>query len=324
MLAATRLATAVVLLLLAAPLAAEAQPVRQPYHIGVLFPEAVNPTTLGALREGLKDLGIVEGAQVVVLTRAAEGDPARLPTLARDLVALPVDMIVAASVQAALAAKGATRRIPIVAVYVFDPVKAGLVTSLARPGGNVTGLSAMATDYVGKMLEVLREAAPRAQRIAVLGDPRNPSYAAYWQELESLVPQMPLKAYPVRRGEEITSAYSAIAAGPSTALFVMHQPFTWVHRQQIVDLARSNRLIAVYGTRDYVEAGGLLGYGVSLIDVWKRAAVYVDKIRRGARPADLPVEQPTKFELVINLQTAKALGVTIPQSLLLRADQVIE
>jgi putative tryptophan/tyrosine transport system substrate-binding protein len=310
--------------ILAAPPASEARPVRQLYRIGVLFPEAVNPTTLGALRQGLKDLGIVEGAQVVVLTRSAEGDPARLPTLARDLVAIPVDVIVAASVQAALAAKGATRRIPIVAVYVFDPVKAGLVTSLARPGGNVTGLSAMATDYVGKMLQVLREAAPRADRIAVLGDPRNPSYAAYWQELQSLVPEIPLKAYPVRRGEEITSAYSAIAAVPSTALFVMHQPFTWVHRQQIVDLARSNRLIAVYGTRDYVVAGGLLAYGVSLIDVWQRAAVYVDKIRRGVSPADLPVEQPTKFELVINLKTAKALGLTIPPALLLRADQVIE
>jgi putative ABC transport system substrate-binding protein len=135
---------------------------------------------------------------------------------------------------------------------------------------------------------------------------------------------MPLKVYPVRRAEEITNAYSAIAAVPSTALFVMHQPFTWVHRQQIVDLARSNRLIAVYGTRDYVEAGGLLGYGVSLIDVWKRAAVYVDKILKGAKPAYLPVEQPTRFELVVNLKTAKAIGLTIPPSLLLRADQVIE
>jgi putative ABC transport system substrate-binding protein len=310
--------------LLAAPLAAEAQSVRQLYRIGVLFPEAVNPTILGALRQGLKDLGIVEGTHVVVLARTAEGDPDRLPTLARDLVGIPVDVIVASSAQASLAAKSATRRIPIVAVYVFDPVKAGLVTSLARPGGNVTGLSAMATDYVGKMLQVLREAAPRADRIAVLGDPRNPSYAAYWQELQSLVSGMPLRAYPVRRVEEITSAYSAIAAVPSTALFVMHQPFTWVHRQQIVDLARSNRLIAVYGTRDYVEAGGLLAYGVSLIDVWKRAAVYVDKILKGAKPADLPVEQPTKFELVINLKTAKALGLTIPQSLLVRADEVIQ
>jgi putative ABC transport system substrate-binding protein len=182
----------------------------------------------------------------------------------------------------------------------------------------------MATDYVGKMLQVLREAAPRADRIAVLGDPRNPAYAAYWQELQSLASAMPLRAYPVRRAEEMTSASAAIAAVPSTALFGMHQPFTWVHRQQIVDLARSNRLIAVYGTRDYVEAGGLIGYGVSLIDVWKRAAVYVDKIRRGASPADLPIEQPTKFELVINLKTAKALGLTIPPSLLLRADQVIE
>lgn len=310
--------------LLVVPLAAEAQPVRQLYGIGVLFPEAVNPTTLGALRQALKDLGIVEGAQFVVLSRSAEGDPARLPTLARDLVAIPVDVIVAASAQAALAAKSATRRIPIVAVYVFDPVKAGLVTSLARPGGNVTGLSAMATDYVGKMLQVLREVAPRTHRIAVLGDPRNPSYAAYWQELESLVAEMPLKAYPVRRGEEIASAYSAIAATPSTALFVMHQPFTWVHRQQIVDLARSNRLIAVYGTRDYVEAGGLIGYGVNLIEVWKRAALYVDKILKGAKPADLPVEQPTRFELVINLKTARALGLTIPPALLQRADQVLE
>jgi putative ABC transport system substrate-binding protein len=308
----------------AAPLAAEAQPVRQLYRIGVLLSEAVNPTILGALRQGLKDLGIVEGTHFVVLVRAAAGDPDRLPTLARDLVGMPVDVIVAGAAQASLAAKSATRHIPIVAVYVFDPVKAGLVTSLARPGGNVTGLSAMASDYVGKMLQVLKEAAPRADRIAVLGDPRSPSYAAYWQQLQSLVSGMPLRAYPVRRAEEITSAYSAIAAVPSTALYVMHQPFTYVHRQQIVDLARSNRLIAVYGTRDYVEAGGLLGYGVSLIDVRKRAAVYVDKILKGAKPADLPVEQPTKFELVVNLKTAKVLGLTIPPSLLLRADHVIE
>jgi putative ABC transport system substrate-binding protein len=257
--AAVKGIAALVLAVLAVPVAVGTQPAQQLYRIGVLFPEAVNPATLDALRQGLKDLGIVEGTQVVVLARAAEGDPARLPILARDLVSIPVDVIVAASVQAALAAKGATRQIPIVAVYVFDPIRAGLVSSLARPGGNVTGLSAMATDYVGKMLQLLREVAPRAQRIAVLGDPRNPSYAPYWQELESLVADLPLKAYPVRRREEITSAYSSIASVPATALFVMHQPFTWVHRQQIVDLARSNRLVAVYGTRDYVEAGGLLG-----------------------------------------------------------------
>lgn len=315
---------AIALALLVVPVAVAAQPAQQLYRVGVLFPEAVNPTTLGVLRQGLKDLGIDDGKRVVVLARSADGDPARLPALARDLVSVPVDVIVAASVQAALAAKSATRQIPIVAVYVFDPIKAGLVSSLARPGGNVTGLSAMATDYVGKMLQVLREVAPRAQRIAVLGDPRNPSYEAYWQELESLAPDLPLKAYPVRRREDIASAYSAIAAVPSTALFVMHQPFTWVHRQQIVDLARSNRLIAVYGTRDYVEAGGLLAYGVSLIDVWKRAAVYVAKIHRGASPGDLPFEQPTKFELLINLKTARALRVTIPSSLLLQADQTIE
>jgi putative tryptophan/tyrosine transport system substrate-binding protein len=321
--AVAKIIVAVVLALLTVPIAAEGQPAQQLYRIGVLFTEAVNPTTLDVLRQGLTDLGIGEG-KVVVLTRSAEGDPARLPALARDLVGLPVDVIVAASVQAALAAKDATRQIPIVAVYVFDPIKAGLVSSLARPGGNVTGLSAMATDYVGKMLQVLREVAPRAQRIAVLGDPRNPSYAAYWQELEALSPDLPLKAYPVRRREEIASAYSAIAAVPATALFVMHQPFTWVNRQQIVDLARSNRLIAVYGTRDYVEAGGLLAYGVRVIDVWKRVAVYVDKIRGGASPANLPFEQPTKFELFINLRTAKAFRVTIPPSLLLQADQIIE
>ena len=317
-------AIALLLALLIVPVAVGTQPAQELYRIGVLFPEAVNPTTLGALRQGLNDLGIVEGTHVVVLTRSADGDPARLPTLARDLVSTPVDVIVAASVQAALAAKGATRRIPIVAVYVFDPITAGLVSSLARPGGNVTGLSAMATDYIGKMLQVLREVAPRAQRIAVLGDPRNPSYAPYWQELESLVRDLPLKAYPVRRREEIANAYSAMAAVSSTALFVMHQPFTWVHRQQIVELARSHRLIAVYGTRDYVEAGGLLGYGVSLLDVWRRAAVYVARIRGGASPGDLPVEQPTKFELSINLKTAKALRVTIPPPLLLRADQIVE
>lgn len=315
---------AVALFLLVVPVAGEAQPPEQLYRIGVLLPEAVNPTTLGVLRQGLKDLGIDDGNRVVVLARAADGDPARLPALARELVSVPVDVIVAASVQAALAAKSVTRQIPIVAVYVFHPIKAGLVSSLARPGGNVTGLSAMATDYVGKMLQVLKEVAPRAQRIAVLGDPRNPSYQAYWKELEPLVTDVPLQAYPVRQREDIASAYPSIAAVPSTALFVMHQPFTWTHRQQIVDLARSNRLIAVYGTRDYVEAGGLLAYGVNLIAVWKRAALYVAKIHGGARPGDLPFEQPTKFELLINLKTARALRATIPSSLLLQADQTIE
>jgi len=182
----------------------------------------------------------------------------------------------------------------------------------------------MASEYVGKMLQVLREIAPRAHRIAVLGDPGNPSYSTYWRELNVLAPRPPLVVYPVHRSEEIPGAFSAMGGVPGTGLFVMHQPFTWVHRQRIVDLARSKRLVAVYGTREYVEAGGLLSYGVSPVDVYRRAATYVDKILKGAKPADLPVEQPTKFELVINLKTAKALGLTIPPSLLARADEVIQ
>jgi putative ABC transport system substrate-binding protein len=294
------------------------------YRIGVLSTEAVNVVTLGILREGLREVGVIEGTHVAIITRSAEGEPARLPGLARELVDTPVDVLVAASAQASVAARDATRTIPIVAVYVFDFVKAGLVTSLARPGGNVTGLSAMASDYVGKMLQVLREVAPRARRIAVLGDPRNPSYEVYWQELRSLPSELPMTAYPVQRDDEIASAYAAITAVPATALFVMHQPFTWVRRQQLVDLARANRIVAVYGTRDYVDAGGLIAYGVNLLDVWKRAATYVDKIRRGANPADLPIEQPTRLELVINLKAARALGLTIPSSLRARADQVLE
>jgi putative ABC transport system substrate-binding protein len=306
------------------PRGALAQRAGSGYRIGVLFPEAVNVTILATLREGLKELGVVEGTHYAMITRSAGGDPVRLPGLARELVDIPVDVLIGASAQASVAARDATRTIPIVAVYVFDFVKAGLVTSLARPGGNVTGLSAMASDYVGKMLQVLREVAPRARRIAVVGDPRNPSYEIYWQELRSLRSELSMTAYPVQREDEIVSAYAAITAVPATALFVMHQPFLWVRRQQLVDLARSSRIVAVYGTRDYVDAGGLIGYGVNLIEVWKRAAIYVDKIRRGASPADLPIEQPTRLELVINLKTAKALGLTIPPSLLARADQVIE
>jgi putative tryptophan/tyrosine transport system substrate-binding protein len=224
---------------LALPRGARAQRAGSVYRIGVLFPEAVNVTTLATLREGLRELGVVEGTHFAMMTRSAEGDPVRLPGLARELVDIPVDVLIAASAQASVAARGATRKIPIVAVYVFDFVKAGLVTSLARPGGNVTGLSAMASDYVGKMLQVLREVAPRARRLAVLGDPRNPSYETYWQELRSLPSGLPMTVYPVQRDDEIVNAYAAITAVPATALFVMHQPFMWVRHQQLVDLARS-------------------------------------------------------------------------------------
>jgi ABC-type uncharacterized transport system substrate-binding protein len=309
--------------LLAMPAASEGQQPGRVYQIGVLPSLQTDTASLEALRQGLRDLGWLEGRDLKIVLRSPEGEPGRLPALAGELASMPVDIIVAGSLPASLAAKGVTSRIPIVSVYAFDPVEAGLVASLARPGGNVTGLSAMASEYVGKMLQVLREVAPRAHRIAVLGDPGNPSYATYWRELNSLSPRPSLIAYSVRRAEDIAGAFSAMGSAPTTALFVMHQPFTFVHRRRIVDLARSKRLVAVYGTREYIEAGGLLSYGVSPVDLYRRAAGYVDKILKGAKPADLPVEQPTKFELVINLKTAKALGLTIPPSLVGRADEVI-
>jgi len=327
----TGLVAGLVLAMLSAPLIGHAQQARRVPLIGFLG--AVSPSASATVpardgfREALRDLGYVEGRSVVIEYRWAEGED-RLPALAAELVRLNVDVLVAGGGSAgSLAAKHATATIPIVFVYTADPVELGLVASLARPGGNITGLSAQGTEYVGKLLELLKQAVPRARRVAVLGDPGHPASPIVWRELDlaARTLRVALQAADVRKREEIESAFSAMTRAPVPGgMLVLSQPFTFRNSERIANLAAKSRLPAVFGFPEGAAAGGLMGYGPDVRDTYRRAATYVDKILKGARPADLPVEQPTRFKLVINLKTAKALGLRIPQSLLLRSDQVIE
>ena len=312
--------------LLATTRAAEAQPGKVA-RVGYLVSQVVTADNLETFRSGLRELGWTEGQNLTLEVRSPEGDLGRLPALAAELVRLRVDVLVAASLPASLAAKQATATIPIVSVYTLDPVSVGLVASLARPGGNVTGLSALSLEYAGKMLELLRRAVPNVSRVAVLGDPANPSHALYWRQLEASArtQRLALVRADVRRADELDIVIAKIGGGRAAqGLLVMHQPLTHVHRKQIVKLASEHRLPAVYGSREAVDDGGLIAFGPSMGTIYGRAATFVDRILKGAKPADLPVEQPTKFELVINLKTAKALGLKIPPSLLQQADQIIE
>ena len=279
-----------------------------------------------ALLEGLHSLGYREGQNVAIECRSAEGKYERLDALAAELVQLNPAVLVASSAPASLAAKRATSTIPIISVYAADPVGLGLVASLARPGANVTGISALASDYVAKSLQLLREAAPRTSRVGVLGHAANATYMIYRRELEPAgrALGMVLDFGPVNALADTEKALSAMQKRGADAVLVMHQPFTFEHRQHIVNVVARFRLPAMYGSREAVEVGGLMSYAVSIADVFRRAAFFVDRVLHGAKPADLPVEQPTSFQLVINLKTARALGLTIPPSLLQRAHQVIE
>ena len=313
---------------LAAPLV-EAQQARKAVRIAVLTSEPQTPAAdslAKAFRDGLRDLGWVEGQNLQIEWRWAEGKIERLPALAAELVRLNVDVIVATTATPSLAAKQATTTIPIVSVFTLDPVALGLVDSLAHPGRNITGLSLLSLDYTGKMLQLLKEIMPPASRVAVVGDPANPGYSIYWEQLHvaARTLRVTLQSIEVRRPEDLETAFSAMTKSAPDALLVMHQPLTFTYQKSIVEFAEKRRLPSVYGSKEYVQTGGLIGYGANIPDLARRAAAFVDKILKGARPADLPVEQPTKFELVINLKTAKALGLTIPQTLLLRADQIIE
>jgi putative tryptophan/tyrosine transport system substrate-binding protein len=320
--------------LLAAPLAAEAQEPGKIARVGILAPTAPVPITpqpgfgiTADLSRRLYELGWVEGKNLLVEPRFAEGSPDRLPGLAADLVRANVDVIVAISPPAIRAAKDATRVIPVVMAFSgIDPIKAGFVASLARPGGNVTGLSILATDVTVKRLQVLKEALPRATRVTVLVNPRNPSTAEQLGALRAAASGLGLEVQPVQveRSGEYADVFAAIARTRSDAIIVPSDPEFFRDRRGLVDLAAQRRTPASYEWREFVEIGGLMSYGSNFGDLAARVAVYVDKILRGAKPADLPIEQPTKFELVINLKTAKALGLTIPPSLLQRADQVIE
>jgi len=278
-------------------------------------------------RQGLRDLGYVEGRNVVIEFRDAEGKLERLPALAAELVALKVDVIVVGGTVAALAAKQATRTLPVVFVSAIDPVTDGLVTSLARPGGNVTGLSALAPELVGKRLELLKQAVPGVSQVAVLWQPgalgeRTERDLRKEAEVAARALGVRLQFVEARGPDDFDRAFSDMTKARAGALTVLGSTMLINERRRLVDLAAKNRLPAVYGLREYVDAGGLMCYGPNNADMSRRAATYVDKILKGAKPGDLPVEQPTKFELVINLKTAKALGLTIPPSLLQRAEVI--
>jgi putative ABC transport system substrate-binding protein len=268
----------------------------------------------------------VEGQNIAIEYRWAEGEYGRLPTLAPELVRLNVDIIVAAPTVAIQAAQQATGMIPIVMALANDPVGSGFVASLARPGGNVTGLSLFSPELSGKRLELLKETIPKLSRVAVLWNPSNPSVPPLLRETEAAAHalRLRLQLLEVRGPTEIDRAFSAIARDRAGALLVLPDPTAVDQQKRILDLAAKSRLPAMYWSRELVEAGGLMAYGANAPDMFRRAATYVDKILKGAKPADLPVEQPTRFELAINLKTAKALGLTFPPSILVRADQVIQ
>ncbi len=314
--------------ILAAPLAADAQPPPKIPRIGYLgsASPSAGARLLESFRQGLRELGYVEGQTIFIDYRWAEGRPDRFAALAAELVHLKVDVIVTHSNTAVTALQQATRTIPIVVASMGDPVQSGFVASLARPGGNITGFSPLVEELAGKWVELLREAVPKISRVAVLAVSQTPSHRTYWAEIRAAAKA--LKVTPQRQGvagpDEIEHAFASLVKGHAHGLIVLPHAVTANRRTQIVGLAAKNRLPGMYPFSLFVEAGGLMSYGTNFSDLHRRAATYVDKILKGAKPADLPVEQPTRFELVVNLKTAKALGLTIPPSVLVRADQVIQ
>jgi putative ABC transport system substrate-binding protein len=329
-----------ILAILAAPFPSDGQQPAKVYRIGYLdtIPLAPTDTTphhcplkgrrsWPALLEGLREHGYILGQNLVIECRWTEGREERAPALAAELVSLKPDLIVAFSTILVRATKQVTSTIPILAIFVANPVERGLVASLAHPGGNITGLTDTA-DVAGKHLQLLKEAVPKLSRLAVLDHlaVRTPIPSAYMRETQAAAQplHMTLQLYEVRNPEEITGAFTAMKTAQAEALLVAQDPNWMVYVQQIVELAARSRLPAMYPGRTYVEAGGLIYYGGSIRDVALRLGFYVDKILNGAKPSDLPMEQPSKFELVINMKTANALGLTIPQSLLLRADELIQ
>jgi len=283
-----------------------------------------NPNIEGFL-QGLKELGYVEGKNIVIEYRWADGKRERLSDLAAELVTLKVDVIVARNTPATLAAQRATTTIPIVMVGPGDPVRLGLVASLARPGGNITGLSLLATELTGKRLELLKEAFPKIARVAVLWNSGDSAMTLRVKEAETSAQALgvTLQRVGVQDPNDFERAFSTMSSQAADALLVTLDTFTALHQKRILEFAAKYRLPAMYERIDFVEAGGLMTYGPSLSEIFRRAAVFVDKILKGAKPADLPVEQPTKFEFVINLKTAKQIGLTIPPNVLVRADRVI-
>ena len=308
------------------PLAARGQQAEKKRTIGLLSPASRSPSVVPALFDALAELGWIEGKNVVFERRYAENRLERLPELAAELVRLNVEVIVANGTLGPLAAKRATSTIPIVMTAAGDPLGSGLVASLARPGGNVTGISLMAPDLGGKRLELLKELLPRLARVAVLWNAANPYAAIVFKETQAAGRTLGIEvqSLEVRGPDDFDSAFEAARKQRSDALITVEDPLTFTYQKRIADFAVADQLPSLHGLRGDVVAGGLMSYGADIADLFRRAAGYVDKILKGAKPADLPVEQPTRFELVINLKTARALGLAIPPTLLARADEVIE
>jgi putative ABC transport system substrate-binding protein len=321
-----RLIVILTLALLTTPLTAAAQAGKVP-RVGVLA-AAFSPASLEreAFRQGLRDIGYVEGENIAIEWRSAYGRYDRLPGLATELVRLKVDVIVTESTVAARVAKHATTTIPIVMAIAADPVGNGLVASLARPGGNITGMTIMSEELAAKRLQLLKEADPKVSRVAVLYQPATLLRKTTLRALEVAAPSLRVQLQPieVRGSDELEPVFSAMNRSRADALFVVDDPMFFTHRMRLLELATQNRLPAIYSNRVFVDAGGLMSYGVNFAHMFRNAATWVDKILKGAKPGDLPVEQPTVYQLVINMKTAKALGLTIPQSLLVRADEVIK
>ena len=317
---------AVTFVLLAGQAVAQPVQVTRMYRIG--YVSLASPDNLiGELRLGLRDAGYIEGKHFVVEARFAEGRPERLPDLVKDVLRQKVDVLVAVSTRTAIVARQATTTIPIVFASVFDPVAAGIVVCLARPGGNITGVAVgVGGGFGGKWVELLKEAVPGMSRAAVLWNSTNPSSARSVEEIQVAARTLNVKLdiFDADNAVNLNKAFAAIGAGRAHGIIVAPDPFFGVNRIRLVDFAARKRLPAIYFFKSYVEEGGLMAYGASNAESVRMASKYVDKILKGAKPADLPIEQPTRFQLVINLKTARALGLTIPQTLLLRADEVIE
>jgi putative ABC transport system substrate-binding protein len=311
---------------LAVPLAAAAQPPGKVYRIGYLGTNPPPADWWDALLDGLRERGYSEGRNLVFERRFSEGNAKRFPELAADMVRLRVDLILVHTTPAAIAAKHATQTIPIVFPTAIDPVGAGLVASLARPGGNLTGLSSLAPELSGKRLELLKEVVPGMTRVAVLWNAANPANTAAWHETQAAARALGLRlhAQDVPSPQAFEGAFARTAQAHPDALLVLQDSIITDHRQHVVEFVTKQHLPSMFSTREWVVTGGLMSYGANFPNLNRRAATYVDKILKGAKPADLPVEQAMKFELVVNLKTAKAIGLTIPPTFLFRADEVLK
>jgi putative ABC transport system substrate-binding protein len=320
------LALGAILLALSFPVEAQQQP-KKLHRIGILLvgSSSFYAAWIDVFRQGLKELGYIEGKNIAIEYRYAEGKADRLPALAAELVGLKVEVVFTSSTPSVLAVKKATSTIPIVFVSISDPVASGLVTSLARPGGNITGLSIVAVELSGKRLELLKEAVPKVTRVAFLWDSTNPAQAPQWREAQAAAQALglQLQSLEVRSSNDFDSAFEAALRERVQALVTTPAALLGAHLKRIVEFAAKNRLPTMYGNPQFVDAGGLMSYAPDYTVQYRRAAYYVDRILKGTKPADLPVEQPMKFELVINLQTAKLIGLTIPPNVLARADRVI-